>query len=419
MNKVLKIIALIAIAGGLAFAGYSLFKKPHKDETEIIKADKNKDGKKAKSKEAALPVKALKIQRGDLPLRLNISATADVWEKAVVKAEVAGTVEKIRCTIGDWVRNEQLLVKLDDVEKQLDVQQREAEKLKSYSEYLVKENTDVVEDEPLTDQKKAELKVLQAKYMQALKDIERGKISQKKFEVISDSYQKSMIFSGNLREEVRKAQEGLTGAIISLKRAQLDLKRASVRSPFQGKVADLKISVGEKVSLGQELFKVVNLKSLYLKGFALESEISKLKEGTRVRIRFDSFPKEVVYGELQSISPEIDATKKTINIFVKVDNSKNQFLPGMHAEIDIEHEVISNVMKVPQSAVIPRQGRYLVFIVRDLKGTIGTAFWEYVEIGNQNDEEIEIKSDAIKEGDLVLVDGHYTLAHQSRVKIQK
>lgn len=418
MNKVLKIIALIAIIAGLVFVGYKVFQKPKKDETEIIKADES-SGTAKKKKEAALPVKALTIKRGDLPLRLNISATAEVWEKATVKSEVSGTIEGILFKVGDYVRKGQLLVRLDDEEKMLDVQQRKAEQLRTHSQFLVKESTDITSGSELTDEQKAEVAQQKKKYEQAVKDFNRGKINPEAFEKMGEEFQKALIFSGELRQEVRKAQEGLAAANIALKRAELDFKRTRIRSPFPGRMADLKVSKGEKVSQGQELFKIVNLDSLYLKGYALESEIDKLKVGTKVRVKFDSYPEDVVYGELQSISPEIDPTKKTLNIIVKVGNPNKKFLPGMHAEIDLEHQVIPNVMKVPQKAVIPRQGRYLVFIVRELKGTTGVAYWEYVEIGNQNDEEIEIKSDAIKEGDLVLVDGHYTLAHQSRVKIQK
>jgi multidrug efflux pump subunit AcrA (membrane-fusion protein) len=105
-------------------------------------------------------------------------------------------------------------------------------------------------------------------------------------------------------------------------------------------------------------------------------------------------------------------------VYVKVDNKDRLFLPGMHAEIDLEYQVFENVIKVPRDAVIFRQERYLVFVVRDVKRNIGTANWEYVTIGHQNDEEIEILS-GVKEGDLVLVEGHKTLAHQSRVKVIK
>jgi RND family efflux transporter MFP subunit len=418
MNKVLKIIALVAVIVGLAYAGSQVFTKKEKEQTEIIKADAKSDSKKEKVQESALPVKATKIEIGDLPLRLNISATADVWEKTTVKAEVSGTVQSIRFAVGDWVRKNQVLVKLDDEEIQLDVADREAEKLRNFSNYLVKENTDLIEDKELTAQEKAEIEEKKNKYFQALKDLERGTISKDEFEKISNNYQEAQIFSGEIRDEVRKAQEGLSNSVIGLKRARLNLERTTIKSPFEGKVAELLVSKGEKVTAGQDLFKIVNLKSLYLKGFALESEVSKLKIGTKVRVKFDSYPENIVYGELESISPEIDPERKTLNIFVKLDNKDGLFLPGMHAQIDIEHQVIHNIMKVPRTAVIPRQSRYLVFIVRELKGTKGVAYWEYVEIGHQNDEEIEIKSNAIKEGDLVLIDGHYTLAHQSRVDIR-
>lgn len=419
MSKVLKIIAFILIVAGLVFAGYSLFvKEKPEDETEIIKAEEKQEGKETKKKEAALPVKALQIKRGNLPLRLNISATADVWEKTTVRSETNGTVERVNATVGDWVARNHLLVKLDDVEKQLVLKQREADKLRSYSEYLVKEDTGLGDETALTEEKKKELAALKEKYLQAVKDFQEGKITQRQFDQISDQYQKELIFSGDLREQVRRAMEGLTNSIAQLKMAELDLKRASIRSPFQGKVSEVLVSKGQIIGAGTELMRVVNLKSLYLKGFALESEIAHLKKGIQVRIKFDSYPDDYFYGELEAISPEIDPERKTLNIFVKVDNQENQFLPGMHAEIDVEYKVFENVIKVPRNAVVYRQERYLVFVVRDLKGSIGTAYWEYVTVGNQNDEEIEILS-GVKEGDLVLIEGHQTLAHQSRVKIQK
>ena len=99
MKQVLKVIALIVVIAVLVFAGYKLFfEKEAKEETEIIKANQDKTGEEGDSdkKEAALPVKAIKVERGNLPLRLNISATADVWEKAVIRSELSGTIEDIK-----------------------------------------------------------------------------------------------------------------------------------------------------------------------------------------------------------------------------------------------------------------------------------------------------------------------------------
>lgn len=417
MNKVLKIIAFVIIIAGLVFAGFKIFQKEkEKNEAEIIKAEE-KDNQTGTRKETALPVKVISIKRGNLPLRLNISAAADTWEKADVKTEIPGTIRSIKVSVGDWVKKDQVLVQLDDRERQLEVEQREAEKLGRYSEYLVKEETELIENNELTEEQKKELENLKQNYEKALKDFEKGKTARKEFEKISDDYQKALIFSGTIRDEVRKAQEGLSSAIVVLKQAELNLKRTAIKSPFQGVVANLQVSTGETINSGQIVMRVVNLKALYLRGYALESEIQNLRKGTNVRIRFDSFPETFYYGEIEAISPEIDEENKTITVYVKVDNKDNLFLPGMHANIDVEHKIFENVIKVPRDAVITRQDRYLVFTIKDIQGRTGIANWVYVEVGHQNDEEIEIKS-GIREGDLVVIEGHMTLAHQSKVKIE-
>ena len=417
MNKIIKKLAFVILILGLAFVGYKLFKKDKKkEETEVIKAEEQKDNK-TKKKEATLPVKVLEIKKGHLPLRLRISATADVWEKATLKSEVSGKVRKIYFRVGDWVKKGQLLVKIDDVEKKLEVDSKKAFKLQTLSKFLVKEDIGGYNNRALTEEQKKELERMKGKYKKAVKDFELGKISEEKLGIINDEYERNQIFSGALREEVLKATENLTDAIISLKKAELDLKRTSIRSPFEGKISDITISTGEIINIGQEMVKVINLKSLYLKGFALESEIGKLKKGIQVRMRFDSFPGQYFYGELDAISPEVDTDKKTITVYVKVDNSKKLILPGMHAELDVEYKVFENVIKVPRKAIIIRQERPLVFIVKE-----GTALWAYVELGEKNDEEQEIKKFVNPEygvGDQVVVEGHLTLAHQSKVRIIK
>jgi len=418
MNRVLKIIVFVVIIGVLVFAGFKIFQKEkEKNEAEVITAEQQQNAQSDSSKETALPVKVISIKRGNLPLRLNISAAADTWEKADVRAEIPGTVQGIKVTVGDRVKKGQVLIQLDDKERQLDVEQRQAEKLGRYSEYLVKEETDLVGNNKLTEKQKKELENLKQNYQNALKDFDKGKLTRDQFEKISDDYQKALIFSGTIREEVRKAQEGLSSAIVALKQAELNLKRTAVRSPFDGVIANLQVSPGETITAGQTVLRVVNLQSLYLKGYALESEIQNLRKGTNVRIRFDSFPETFYYGEIESISPEVDETRKTITVYVKVDNKDNLFLPGMHANIDVEYKIFENVIKVPRDAVITRQDRYLVFTIKDIQGRTGTANWVYVDVGHQNDEEIEIKS-GLQEGDLVVVEGHMTLAHQSKVKIE-
>lgn len=418
MYKVLMVIAVIVMVVVLLFGGYKLFFEKEKKEetTEVIQAEEKKDAEKTVTKEAALPVTVLRIKKSDMPLRLPISATADVWEKATIKTEVESTVEKIHYSIGNHVPKGRELVKLDDSEIKLEVERAEAAKLQALSQYLTAESIGSPEIEELSPKDKEKLETLKKQYLKAVKDFEAGSISEKKLDTISEEYQEAMVYSGAMREEIRKAQEGLADANIRLKQQKLNLKRTSIKSPFPGTISDIFISKGERVTRGQDILKIVNLQSLYLKGFALESEVKHLEEGIAVRIKFDSFPDDYFYGIIQSISPEIDPDNKTISVFVNVENKKKDFLPGMHAAIDVEYQVFKDVFKVPRTAVIVRD-RPLIFIVNEKEKI---AMWEYVETGEKNDENWIIKrglNNGIKEGDLVVISGHLTLAHQSKVKI--
>ena len=95
-------------------------------------------------------------------------------------------------------------------------------------------------------------------------------------------------------------------------------------------------------------------------------------------------------------------------------NPGGEIKPGMHTEVEIVAEVHKDRLLVPQEAVLVRTGgRKLVFVAEG-----GLAKWRYVEIGLENEDYAEIL-DGIKEGELVLVDGHSTLAHDAKIRVTK
>ena len=157
---------------------------------------------------------------------------------------------------------------------------------------------------------------------------------------------------------------------------------------------------------------MIKLNSLYLKGFALETEAAKIKPGMKVRIKFSSFPDRVFYGRIRAISPELSAKEETLPVYISLKNP-GYLRAGMRADAEIEYKVLKNIIKVPRKAVLVRSERPLVFVVEN-----NVALWRYIEMGEQNSEEVEVKS-GVEEGELVIVEGQLTLAHQSRVKIIK
>jgi HlyD family secretion protein len=72
---------------------------------------------------------------------------------------------------------------------------------------------------------------------------------------------------------------------------------------------------------------------------------------------------------------------------------------------------------VPARAIIERDGRPLVFVVRE-----GRAQWTYVTPGRSNGVDTELLPDPdtgiipVNVGDEVIVDGHLTLTHDAPVR---
>jgi RND family efflux transporter MFP subunit len=410
VKNLIKIITVAAIIIALAVAVYFAFIKQEKKElTEEITAQENQE----EQSQSRLPVAVMKVTRGAIAQRARISAVADVWEKSTLKSETRGKIEKVNCRVGDYVPAGRALVRLDDEEKKLDLSEKKASKLEKYSKYLIKDRTSSLALPELDDEARRKLSEWKAEYDQARRDLESGKISRSAFDEIEARYEENLILSGAMREEILRSSENLSQAIVAEKLAELELKRTVIRSPFEGEITELMISPGEMIQSGTELLKIVNLRSLYLIGYALESEVRILSRGLKVRVKFDAYPDQYSWGTIRAISPEVDEEKKTIPIYIAIDNSNKLFYPGMHAEIDIEYNVQEDTIKVPRDAVLNREGRYLVFVAEG-----DMAIWKYVTLGIMNDEEVEILS-GIEEGAQVIVEGQLTLAHQSRIRIDR
>lgn len=357
--------------------------------------------------EAAIPVRVTELKRGDLPLRLTVTAESEARERAVVRSEVGGVVTGVLHREGGRVVAGEPVVRLESREIELALRQAEANRLEKYSNFLSQYSMLAAGADARADAM-AEKK---QRYEEALKQFKKGRINKQEMEKTEELLLAGMIENGTLQDEVKRCVSGLTASEVALERARLDLERTVIRAPFSGTVSALKVSVGERLPAGSEAFAIVNLASVFLRAFVLETEIGKVQAGQRARIRFISDPGRPLYGRVAALSPEIDRDTRTGTVFIAFDNPGG-VRSGLNAEVDIEYETIRDVLKIPRHSMLVRSNRTLVFTVEN-----DTALWKYLEIGAGNDEEIEVKSGELQAGDRVVIEGQLTLAHQARVKV--
>jgi len=359
-----------------------------------------------------LAVKAVRAVKGDLVISLKSPGEAFTTRLVVVKAEVGGVVKSLNVAEGRHIREGDLLVEIDDREYRLRLEKQEALRLKYLSEMLVEKQFGAPDVQLSAE---AQDKIARAKtdLEKAGELFAKGQLSDQELEKAQRTYELVLIETGAKKDEVMASAKNLTQTEIDVKIAQLDLAKTRIRAPFAGIITAITVSPKEHVTPGQELFTLVNIAEIKVRAKVLESEIGKMKVGREVDVRFSAYPGKVFKGTVDAISPVVNADDKTCAVQVAVANPAEEIKPGMHAEVEIAAEIYRDKLIVPQDALLVRGGRKLVFVVEG-----GLAKWRYVEVGVENEAFAEIL-DGVKEGELVITEGHFTMAHDARVTVKE
>jgi membrane fusion protein (multidrug efflux system) len=323
----------------------------------------------------AIPVEAAAVVRDTLIISVSAAAQAAAEREARLLAQVEGRIMAVHARENDPVGAGRLLIEIDTTEYALGLARAEANLARAQATFREL----VLFDDQLTD------------------TAVRGE-----------------------RERVARAKSGLAEAEVSVREAEMRLARTGVTAPFAGRLASLHVVPGQPVRVGDELASVVDLDPIRVEVQVLESEVGLLAAGRRAVVAFAAFPGEEFVGQIQTINPQVDRDTRTAKVTVTVRNQAGRILPGMYARVALEARKFPDRILVPRAAVLERDRRTMLFAFEG-EGATGLAKWRYVTTGLANDSLIEIvanpETDMVAPGDRVLVDGHYTLIHDARVRI--
>jgi membrane fusion protein (multidrug efflux system) len=319
-----------------------------------------------------LPVVGEEVRRGDLVL--TVSTTGQIRSEAVVplKVEAVGTVIAIQARAGQTVRRNQPIVQLDP--RPFDIAVQEAEAALREAQLRLLDNT------------------------------------------LPDSLVSGRSVTGE-RLKNAEVRSGVEAARVRLERAKYERDRAVIAAPFDGTLDDLRVSLGERVTTGQEIGKLVDLRNLRIDAAVLEHDLPLIRVGGEAIVTTAAAPDRPVRGRIAAVLPLVDSTTRAGTALIRVQGN-TLLRPGMYADVRLEATRLTDRIIVPERAVIQRDGRPLVFVVRD-----GRAQWTYIQPGRSNGFETEVLPDSstgqipLSPGDMVLVEGHLTLTHDAPVRV--
>lgn len=189
-----------------------------------------------------------------------------------------------------------------------------------------------------------------------------------------------------------------------------------INSDIPGLIQKVQAQEGEIVPAGGTLVQIV-VQNRFEARLGIEPEdIAHVKVDQEVLLSPVNVDfKTQVKGKIRKISGSVNPDTHLVDVFVTFPNlseKSNNILLGefILGKISIAS---SSGFIVSRSAVLPEDARYKLFTVRN-----GIAVKLYVQIGLEDENNIEIRGTDLKAGDLVVVLGNYELKDGMTVKVE-
>lgn len=309
---------------------------------------------KADTKSATEKVKVITLNKSYIDRVVEYSSSLSAYEEVHMAPSTPGRIEKINVEVGDNVKKGDVVAVMDQTSlHQATVQLRNAEADYNRFDTLAKV----------------------------------GGVARQQYEQVKAAYDIAKSNVEFLSENTR------------------------LRAPFKGVVSGKYFEDGELYSgsptVGNKsaVVSLVQISPLKILVNVSEQYFPKVKKGMDVRISADIYPGKTFNGKVFRIHPTIDPASRSFVVEVEVGNGSEELRPGMFARVvfDMDRQ---EALLAPAISVMKLQGsdeRFL-FVVRD-----GLAKRISVKLGQRVDDNVEVLSDEITEGDALVVFGQARL----------
>jgi membrane fusion protein (multidrug efflux system) len=244
-----------------------------------------------------------------------------------VVARVGGYVDSIFFEENQHVNKGQVLVKIDDRDYKVKLEQAVAAKQGAGSSTGVNQ-AQVLSQTANSASAKAQVVSAGARLEKAEKDYARyanlvkdGSVTQQQFDqakvdrdvaaatykATQDQYKAAVEQIGATRSQMTVINTGVTQKQVDIDYAKLQLSYTTIKAPASGITSKKSIQVGQLVQAGQTLFSIVNDNSVYVTANFKETQLENLRNGEKVNIEVDAYPDMKVDGTVYNFSPATGA----------------------------------------------------------------------------------------------------------------
>ena len=184
----------------------------------------------------------------------------------------------------------------------------------------------------------------------------------------------------------------------------------TIRAPSAGVVISKKVSEGDHLKPGAELYEITDLSTVWVVAHVYEQDVPFVNVGQAAKVILPNTGNSEIRSIISYVSPFLDS-RGQVEIRLDIDNSDYRLLPEMYAEVTVESDLEGAQLVIPRSAVINSGIRQLVYVAT------GDDLYEprVIETGAVEDDDNVVVLSGLKENEQVVVSGQFLLDSESRL----
>lgn len=323
----------------------------------------NKDTKKKdkdEKEDVPVPVELAKAQRQPLAAYYRASSVLEADRHVELVSKIQGRVEKILVEEGDWVKQGQVLVELENDRERVQLRQAELR--------LEEQNRDLQRRKAL---------------------LEKSLITQEDYDLAEG------------RNKLAESERDL---------AKIVVNETIVRAPFAGQVIDRRIVPGQHVTPAENLITLVDFDPLRVRVHLPEGIARRVSAGDQVLVSVDAV-KDPLPATVERIAPVVDPQTSTVRLTLLMKGQQPEALVGGFVKVRITTDTKTEALAIPKIALVEEGGLRSVFVA-----SADSVRKVELRTGLSDETSVEVL-EGVAEGDLVVTLGQGGLRSGSKIDV--
>jgi len=354
----------------------------------------------------------------NVPAFIEATGSLAANETSDVAPQTSGQVIATPVNVGAFVRQGEVIARLNDKDARLRLQQaqagvqqalagvRQAEArlgLRTNQRFEASTIPEVRAAASALESAQATVKLAEANARRYAELVESGDVARSVYDQYRTQAETARAAANSARQQlesalntarqsntaIQSAQAGVANAQSQVAIAQKAVADTIVRAPYSGYISNRPIAVGEYVTPASVIATVLLTNPIKLQLQVPEQEAPHITVGMAVSLSVDAYGDRRFGGRINAINPAIDPASRSITVEAAIDNPNDALRSGMFATARITQPGGNQIVFVPRIALVHDQNTNSsrVFVVQN-----NAAHLRVVQIGDEENGMVQILS---------------------------